>query len=62
MATLVLLGIGVILFVFVDSRSHSTSDTLLGFAPWAIMMMTLFDMLCFRYGEYPAWWKRPPVK
>lgn len=57
-ATSILLGLAGILFVFVDSRSHSVSDTLLNFAPWAIALMAVFDMLCFRHGEYPWWWRK----
>lgn len=46
------------LFYFVESRSHSVSDTLLGFAPWLIALASVFDLLCFRRGEYPSWWRR----
>ena len=45
------------IFIFVDSRSHSVSDTLLGIAPWFIAIGLAFDMMCFRKGEYPAWWR-----
>lgn len=55
--TFILLGLAGSIFAFIDSQSHSVSDTLIGFAPWAITLMTLFDMLCFRHGEYPAWWR-----
>jgi hypothetical protein len=56
--TIVLLAVGGFLFVFIDSRSHSVSDTLIGFAPWAIALMALFDLFCCRAGEYPSWWKK----
>lgn len=56
--TFLLLGIGGLIFSFIDSRSHSGSDTLFNFAPWAIALMLIFDILCFRYGEYPSWWKK----
>lgn len=54
----ILLLIGGVLFVSIDSRSHSVSDTLFSFAPWAIALFALFDLICFRRGEYPSWWKR----
>lgn len=56
--TLMLLGLAGALFVFVESRSLSMSDTLIDFAPWAIALMAVFDMLCFRHGEYPSWWRQ----
>ncbi len=57
LASLVLLALGVIIFRKIDLQSHSGSDTLLMFAPWAIALFLMFDMLCFRRGEYPSWWK-----
>lgn len=56
--TLVLLFIGANLLFIVDSRSHSLSDTLIGFAPWFIALGCVFDLLCFRRGLYPSWWKQ----
>ena len=56
--TLILLGIAGLIFSAIDSRSHSVSDTLINFAPFAIVLMLIFDTLCFRYGEYPAWWRK----
>jgi len=56
--TLFLLLLAIKMFVFIDSRSHSVSDTLLAFAPWAFTIMLLFDLMCFRKGEYPSWWRK----
>ncbi len=56
--TLVLVVSASEIFLFIDGRSHSVSDTLIGFAPWGVVMAALFDLLCFRFGEYPSWWKR----
>ena len=56
--TLVLIGIAGLIFSFVDQNSHSATDTLLSFAPWAIVLMLIYDMLCFRKGEYPEWWRK----
>jgi hypothetical protein len=56
--TLVLVLLAVKLFLFIDARSHSGSDTLISFAPWAIALLAIFDMLCFRHGEYPSWWRK----
>lgn len=60
--TLLLLIFVVHVFLYVDARSHSVSDTLIGFAPWAIATMALFDLLCFRLGEYPSWWRKKGEK
>ena len=54
----VLLAMAVFIFHRIDANSHSVSDTLFTFAPWAIALMCLFDMACFRKGEYPWWWKQ----
>ena len=56
--TLILLALAVLVFRKIDSTSHSVSDTLFSFAPWAIAIMALFDLACFRKGEYPWWWKK----
>ena len=56
-ATMLLIDIAAILFVFVDARSDSISDTLIAFTPWLIALMCIFDLLCFRRGLYPSWWK-----
>ncbi|MBI3589040.1 MAG: hypothetical protein HY093_01320 [Candidatus Liptonbacteria bacterium] len=48
----------ILLFQKVDQNSHSASDTLLNFAPYAITILLVFDLLCFRIGEYPSWWRR----
>ncbi len=55
--TLVLKASAIWLFLKIDSTSHSGSDTLFRFAPWAIAIGCLFDLACFRKGEYPWWWK-----
>ncbi|MGB3073579.1 MAG: hypothetical protein WBP40_03540 [Candidatus Moraniibacteriota bacterium] len=55
---LVMILSGVVLFRFIDAASHSTSDTLIGFAHWAVALLAFFDLLCFRLGEYPSWWKQ----
>ena len=58
-AVTVVLGMAFVkIFFFVDWHSHSGSDTLISFAPWAIAIFLVFDLLCFRFGEYPPWWKR----
>lgn len=56
--TLVLLVIFIKLFILADSDSHSVSDTLINFAPWAIAIFLIFDLACFRFGEYPSWWRQ----
>jgi len=59
--TIILIFAFVKLFILVDRNSHSVSDTLIAFAPWAVAIFLLFDLLCFRFGEYPAWWRKKAV-
>lgn len=47
----------VFVFVTVDSFSHSVSDTLIAFAPVAIVFLIVVDFITRLKGEYPAWWK-----
>lgn len=56
--TLVLAFALIFIFVAVDRSSHSASDALFGVAPYAIAILLIFDLLCFRTGEYPSWWRR----
>jgi hypothetical protein len=56
--TLMLLLIAAATFLFVDARSGGGSETVQNFAPWAIALMLIFDLLCFRLGEYPSWWRK----
>lgn len=58
LVTIVFFLVAVTLFRLIDEKSHSVADTLLAFAPWAIALMALYDLLCLRMGEYPAWWKK----
>lgn len=45
-------------FVLAGRDSHSASDTLLRFAPRALLVLILFDVLTRLTGEYPSWWRR----
>lgn len=54
--TLVLAAAFVAIFMAIDYTSHSASDTLIGFAPWGVLILVIFDFLCFRFGQYPSWW------
>jgi hypothetical protein len=56
--TTVLFLLGIKIFLMIDSHSHSVSDTLIAFAPWFIALACVFDLLCFRRGLYPSWWKK----
>lgn len=54
--SLLLIAVAIVVFRSIDLNSHSASDTLIGFAPWAIAIMVLFDLACRLKGEYPWWW------
>lgn len=56
--TIVLIALFMASFIAVDSNSHSGSDTVISFAPYGIAVFLIFDLLCFRKGEYPSWWKK----
>lgn len=56
--SLVLLASLFFFFAKADQNSHSTSDTLINFTPYAVSILLIFDLLCFRMGEFPSWWKK----
>lgn len=56
--TIVLISLLLFFFEKADAGSGSISDTLLRFSSWAIIILLIFDLLCFRMGEYPSWWKK----
>ncbi len=61
-ATLALVIPLIIIFIFIKSQSDSIFDTVFQFAPWAIAFAAVFDTLCFRFGEYPSWWRKKEEK
>jgi hypothetical protein len=44
-------------FFWIDQKSHSISDTLINFAPRAVLIFLVFDITTRLTGEYPSWWK-----
>ncbi len=56
--TLILAAGFAVVYIYINARSHSIFETLLGVAPVAVIVMLVFDLLCFRTGEYPSWWRR----
>ena len=44
-------------FYWADYNSHSASEALVKFAPILLIVLLIFDLLSFRMGEYPAWWR-----
>ncbi|MEK7181078.1 MAG: hypothetical protein AAB738_01945 [Patescibacteria group bacterium] len=58
LVTLILVVAFVTLFLQADKNSHSASDTLINFAFPGTAILLIFDLLCFRMGEYPSWWHK----
>ncbi len=58
LATAILFMIGLSSFQLSQIDSNSPLETLLRFAPWLIAIFALYDLLCFRFGEYPSWWRK----
>lgn len=56
--TISLIVFAVVIFLHIDKNSHSVSDTLISFTPWVLAFFVIFDLFCFRKGEYPSWWRR----
>ncbi len=56
--TLILAAAFIFFFVKADQSSHSASDTLFNFVPYGTAILLIFDLLCFRIGEYPSWWRK----
>lgn len=38
--------------------TSSLYDAVTEFGPWGVIIMMIFDSLCFRRGQYPHWWKK----
>lgn len=57
--TIILALMAVLTFILADATSHSVSDTLINYAPYAMLWCLMFDDFCFRFGEYPYWWGKP---
>lgn len=47
-----------LIFIHADRTSHSASDTFLASAPGGIIVLLIIDLICFRTGEYPNWWRK----
>ena len=41
-----------------DAELRSVSDAFFKIAPGVIVVLLIFDIISFRTGEYPAWWKK----
>lgn len=52
--------IAVLIGIYFLVREITTSYlyTALFVLPWFIACGAIFDMLCFRFGEYPSWWNK----
>ena len=53
-------AIGAILLIFTNTnlQPHSLNDLFFKTAPGIIVVFLIFDIISFRIGEYPAWWKK----
>jgi len=47
--------INIFLFVIIDPRSHSGSDTLINFVPSFLALTAVFYFICWWKGEKPRW-------
>jgi hypothetical protein len=56
--TLVLSTVLIFLFCFIKDVTTTTFELLFWFTPWCIAFGAIYDMLCFRFGEYPSWWQK----
>ncbi|MES2060040.1 MAG: hypothetical protein V4438_03355 [Patescibacteria group bacterium] len=46
---------GINIFILIDSRSHSGSDTLISFAPVFLALTLMLYTICVWKGEKPRW-------
>jgi hypothetical protein len=58
LATALLLTAITKLGIFVYFSTYSVLEKWAVFLPWLLFSMVLYDLLCFRFGQYPNWWKR----
>lgn len=56
--SLALLALAVFVFLSVDAKSHSVSDTLIGAVVPLVAIGILFDVACRLKGEFPWWWRK----
>ncbi len=47
--------ITIMLFISIDSNSHSVSDTLINFVPNVIILSIILVIVCYVMGEKPEW-------
>jgi len=45
-------------FIAADRSSHSVSDTFYAAVLPEIIVLLIFDIVSFRTGEYPSWWRK----
>lgn len=51
----IFVGINVYIFVEIDSRSHSGSDSLISYVIPFVVSLALLLLVCFLKGEKPRW-------
>lgn len=56
--TLSALVLLVFFFRIAEATAPSVADVFGVFAPKAIIILLIFDIISFRTGEYPKWWKK----
>ncbi len=45
----------ILLFIRIDSNSHSVSDTLINFIPLTTILTLILITICYLKGEKPRW-------
>ncbi|MEI7777491.1 MAG: hypothetical protein WCI52_02695 [bacterium] len=50
----------VYLGTFSAVTTNSINDFVISFVPRFVVVLLIFDLFCFRTGEYPKWWNVHP--
>jgi hypothetical protein len=44
-------------YAFAAATTSTTSGMIYSFLPKVVIVFLVYDLACFRMGEYPYWWK-----
>ncbi len=58
LSTIILFLLAIGAFIFICKNSTSLSDIFFDFGLVLISLLIIFDFLCFKFGEFPSWWRK----
>ena len=49
-------------FILSSASTSTTWEMVLSYLPKAVIVFFVYDLACFRTGEYPSWWRNLKIK